>query len=83
MAYDKLSPIGPERLDLLFALLRYDVAAPWSKGRLKPADFLVRWDPEPEQKDPKALGQALMQWGRLQNARLRRGKHGDCRQLSS
>jgi len=68
-----LSPIGAERLDVLAALLRYEIALPWSRQRPRPGDFLVQWDhPADRKQDPEMMSQMIKQWGRLQRTRPRR-----------
>jgi hypothetical protein len=45
MAYEKVTgPLGPERGDLLHAVVMAALVNPWTKKPAKPKDFLPVWD---------------------------------------
>ena len=57
LAYDRVSPIGPERLDHLAALIAATIANsnPWRKNPKKAipvADFVPEWAPKPKASTP-------------------------------
>lgn len=54
MAYEQVTgTLGPERDDMLMAMLATVVASPWvGKGKkLKPTDFMPDWDQKPQTAD--------------------------------
>ncbi len=52
---------------MLVAMLRYQVALPWSKERLDPMDFLMKWEPASQAKSPEDLSRKLLAWGSAQS----------------
>jgi len=80
MAYNRLDPIGNERLDVLFARLTFFVvqALHPKATDLKVEDFMPEFSPVPEEepeRDPQAMRNKLL----FMNARLggKQRKHGD------
>lgn len=67
-AYDRLSPIGAERMDWLIAMLASVVAnTAGKKGKpFEAKDFVPKWGP-PERKSAAALQQMFEQWATIHN----------------
>ena len=72
-AYDQLSPIGPERLDYLAAMIATVLANLWSKKRHKLKEFLPQWG---KQRKRGSTPQEIIAWAKSYNESQKRGKRG-------
>ena len=73
LAYDRISPIGPERADWRAAMLAATLANVW-RGKGAPlaiADFLPVFDKIPRRRDPREMEAEMMAWARRHNEVVR------------
>ena len=76
-AYERVAgPLGPERLDYLFAQLCavvVNVQRPKGSAARRPKDFLLKWDQGAGRvDDPAAMKAAMMTWATNHNRTLER-----------
>lgn len=83
MAYDQLSPIGPERADWRAALVASTTANMFrGKGQkaYQPADFMPKFAGSEQRRTPEQIEAMMMQWARQHNrAEERKRERGNNR----
>ena len=77
MAFDRLSPIGPERADWHAALIAVTLANAWrGKGQraYRLEEFLPQFGPKRPQRSAAELEMMMRDWARGHNQRVRKEK---------
>ena len=75
MAAYQMDPWGEDRADLRMGILAATVAAPHTKQRLSPSDFIPKFQPA-EQKSTADLELLLMQFANAHNAKIEATANG-------
>lgn len=79
MAYDAISPIGPERADLQAGLIAYTTAKCHTSKPIKPEDFILNFEDKRKSRrtnDPVAILHQLTLYANS-DAQMRATRHGN------
>lgn len=63
MEYDRIDPIGDERIDHMLALVALYIASPWTKHHLDIDDFMPRWGETEEDRQVRNTRRAMKMFG--------------------